>query len=257
MKIGRADARQCEGIELLRLSFFFLVLAIFPAGGHASPAESKTITQDELVRRTQELLDSVAAGDQTPWKMYFADDAIYFDEKGRSMEKAALVADVAPLPKGYSGTIKIVKAQSRIYEATAVLSYDMDETEIVYGQTMKARYHGTDTWLLRNGQWHIVAGQMLRYYEDPAAGEIDPARLDNYVGTYELALGVTLTVTREGNQLYSKRGDGPRTVLLPEAADLFFRPGIEGRRLFRRNKAGKVDALIDRRNNEDLIWKKL
>jgi hypothetical protein len=40
------------------------------------------ITQDELVRRTQELVDSVAGGDQTPWKKYFADDAMFFDERG-------------------------------------------------------------------------------------------------------------------------------------------------------------------------------
>jgi hypothetical protein len=57
--------------------------------------------------------------------------------------------------------------------------------------------------------------------------------------------------------LYAKRGDAPKTILQPESPDLFFRPGIEGRRLFRRNGTGKVDALIDRRNNEDLIWKKL
>jgi hypothetical protein len=48
-----------------------------------------------------------------------------------------------------------------------------------------------------------------------------------------------------------------RGLLQPESPDLFFRPAIEGRRLFRRNNTGKVDALIDRRNNEDMIWKKL
>jgi hypothetical protein len=48
------------------------------------------ITQDELVRRTQELFDSVAPGNQAPWKKYFADDCMYFDEKGRNTNKAAL-----------------------------------------------------------------------------------------------------------------------------------------------------------------------
>jgi hypothetical protein len=231
--------------------------ALLAARAHAGPAESGKITRDKLVRRTQELVDAVAAGDQTPWKMYFAEDAVYFDETGRSMGKAALVASVTPLPKGYSGTIKIAKAQSRIYQGTAILTYDMDETEVVFGQKLNARYHATDTWLWRNGHWQIMAGQVLRYYEDPAPGEIDPTRLDDYVGTYELAPGVTLTVSREGNQLYSRKGDGPKTTLVPEVPDLFFRPGIEGRRLFRRDKGGKVDGLIDRRNDEDLLWKKL
>ena len=73
-----------------------------------------TITEAELIRRTQELFDAVAPGDQGPWKKYFADDCMYFDEKGRNLDKAALVADVAPLPEGYSGTIKLVWPQSRI-----------------------------------------------------------------------------------------------------------------------------------------------
>jgi hypothetical protein len=77
------------------------------------------------------------------------------------------------------------------------------------------------------------------------------------VGTFELAPGITLTVSQEGDRLYAKRKDRSRELLVPESPDLFFRPGVEGRRLFRRNDQGKVDALIDRRNNEDLIWKKL
>jgi len=240
-----------------KFAVHWLVLVLMLPCGHAVAEENATINQGELVRRTQELYDAVALGNQAPWKQYYADDAVYFDEKGRSMDKTALVADVTPLPKGYSGSIKVVKAQSRILGNTAILTYDLDESETIYGQDLKARYHGTDTWMFRGGRWQIVAGQMLRYYEDPAAGKTETARLNDYVGTYELAPGVTLTVSREGDQLYSKRGDRPREMLVPESPDLFFRPGVEGRRLFRRNAAGRVDALIDRRNNEDVIWTRL
>jgi hypothetical protein len=65
-------------------------------------AHSRLCGHDELVRRTQELFDTVAIGNQGPWKQYFAEDAMYFDEKGHSMDKPALVADIKPLPKGYS-----------------------------------------------------------------------------------------------------------------------------------------------------------
>jgi hypothetical protein len=44
---------------------------------------------------------------------------------------------------------------------------------------------------------------------------------------------------------------------MSECADLFFRPDVEGRQLFHRNLAGPVDAIIDRCNNEDLLWKKI
>jgi hypothetical protein len=239
------------------LTYITLAATLFAATAQAGPVESEKITQDELGRRTQELVDSIAIGNQTPWKTYFAEDAVYTDETGKTSDKPTLIESIVPLPKGYSGAIKVVKPQSRILEQTAILSYDLDESETVFGQLLHARYHGTDTWLFRNGRWQIIAGQLLRYYEDPAIGKIDITRLDDFVGTYEIAPGETLTVSREGTHLYIKRGDTPKILLEPESPDLFFRPGAEGRRLFRRNESGKVDAMINRRNNEDLIWKKL
>src|SRR5947209_2196795 len=121
-----------------------LVAVVFAVGAQTKRA---AITQDELVRRTQELFDAVAPGNKVPFQKYFADDVIFSDEKGRTMDKAALVKDIEPLPTGYSGTIKVVKPQSRIVGNTAILSYDLDETETIYGQNMKARYHETDTWM--------------------------------------------------------------------------------------------------------------
>ena len=153
----------------MRTIVFVLLLAgavVLIAQRKEVQARENGITQQELVQRTQELFDAVAGGNQAPWEKYFADDAMYFDEKGRNMDKTALVKDVTPLPKGYSGSIKIQNAQSRIVGDTAILSYDMDESETVFGQQLKARYHATDTWMRRNGAWQIVAGQVLRYYEE-------------------------------------------------------------------------------------------
>jgi ketosteroid isomerase-like protein len=182
---------------MLKLPAAMVVLVLLVAPALYANNESEAITQDELVRRTQDLLDAVAMGDKSPFQKYYADDAMYFDEKGRAMDKAALLADVAPLPKGYSGNIKLVKAQSRIQGHTAILTYDLDEKETIFGQALTARYHGTDTWLYRDGRWQIGAGQMLRYYEDPAPGRADIVRFNEYVRTYELAPGITRTVSRE------------------------------------------------------------
>jgi hypothetical protein len=238
-----------------RIIAFFAVALMLTALSSCKPRNQ--ITQDELVRRTQELVDSVAAGDQRPWKKYFADDCMFFDEKGRNMSKAALVADVTPLPAGSSGSIKIEKVQSHIERKIAVLSYDLDEKETIYGQEMTARYHETDTWMRRNGQWQIVAGQVLRYYEDPAPGKVNPASFAAYLGTYELAPGQTLAISADSGLLFRQRGDRPKDQLIPETTDIFFRKGVEGRILFRHGDNGKVDALIDRRNNEDVVWKKI
>jgi hypothetical protein len=232
-----------------------LVPVIFVAAATIVCAADVPITHDELVRRTQELYDAVVPGDQSPWKKYFADDCIFADEKGRLFDKPKLIADITPLPAGYSGTIRIQNAQSRIIGNTAVLSYDADETETIFGQNLKARYHITDTWLQRNGNWQIIASQAHRYYEDPAVGKADPKKCADYVGMYELAPGQTRLVTGEGDKLFVER-KGKKEQLFPETSEIFFRKGVEGRILFHHDAARKVDALIDRRNNEDVIWRK-
>jgi len=232
-----------------------LALIAFTSAATFACAVNIPLTQEELVRRTQELYDAVAFANQAPWKKYFADDCIFADEKGRVFDKSKLVADITPLPVGYSGTIKIENAQSRIIGNTAILSYDADETETIFGQKLKARYHVTDTWLRRTGEWQIVASQAMRYYEDPAIGKADPKKFPDYIGTYELAPGQTRTVSVKEHKLFVER-KGKTEQLVPETCDLFFRKGVEGRILFRRNDRGEVDALIDRRNNEDVVWRK-
>jgi hypothetical protein len=214
------------------------------------------ITQEELVRQTQELFDAVVPGNKEPWQKYFADDCIFADEKGRNLNKAKLIADITPLPKGYSGAIKVAKPQSFIHGDTAILSYDLDETETIFGQKLTARYHVTDTWLRRNGGWQIISSQAMRYYEDPAVARIDPKKFADFSGTYEMATGQTRRVFSEGESLYVER-NGKREQLLPEGSEIFFRKGVEGRILFRYADNGKVDALIDRRNNEDVFWRRV
>jgi hypothetical protein len=253
----------------MRLLLFLLVT------GHLSLVTSviaadASVTEQDLVDRTQELYDSIVSGNQEPWKKYFADDCTFSDEKGRTFDKSKLVADITPLPKGYSGTIRIENVISRIIGETAVLSYDANETETIFGQELHARYHITDTWLRRNENWQIIASQAHRYYEDPR--EADPSQLINsaratrtqastYVGTYELAPGQTRIVTVEHGKLFvernGKKEEKKKEQLFPESSDIFFRKGVEGRVLFHYDAKGKVDALIDRRNNEDVVWKRV
>ena len=238
----------------MKLLAIILILSCGSNVGFAAERDT-AITENELVRRTQELYDAIVPGDQVPWKKYFANDSIFSDEKGRTMDKAKLIADITPMPAGYSGAIKLDHVQSRIYDDVAILSYDANETEAIFGQNLSARYHVTDTWLRRAGNWQIIASQAHRYYEDPSVGRTDPMKFPDFIGSYELAPGQTRKVFADGDSLFVER-NGKNDQLFPETSELFFRKGIEGRILFRYDKNGKIDALIDRRNNEDVIWRK-
>src|SRR5437762_8246721 len=217
------------------MKFLAILLILFCGSNFVSAAErDAAITEAELVRRTQELYDAVVPGDQAPWKKYFADDSIFADEKGRTMDKAKLIADITPLPAGYSGAIKLEHVQSRIDDNVAILSYDANETETIFGQNLSARYHITDTWLRRDGNWQIIASQAHRYYEDPAVGKADPKKFADLIGGYELG-SQTRTVLAKSDNLFVER-NGKKDQLFPETTDIFFRKGIEGRILFRYDK---------------------
>ena len=83
-----------------------------------------------------------------------------------------------------------------------------------------------------------------------------PKKFGDFIGTYELAPGQIRSITAENENLFIER-KGKKEQLLPETSDLFFRKSIEGRILFRYDANGKVDSLADRRNNEDVIWRKI
>ncbi len=83
----------------LKATIISVIWAVLVMTTGCTSTKPKAITQDELVRNTQELNDSLVVGNQAPWIKYFADDAMYMDEKGRGMDKAALVKSIEPLPK--------------------------------------------------------------------------------------------------------------------------------------------------------------
>ncbi|MEO6798728.1 MAG: nuclear transport factor 2 family protein [Rhodanobacter sp.] len=220
---------------------------------HGSP----TMTQDGLLRLTPKRMRAVGAGNPVPFEEQFADDALIFNERGRSMDKTQLLKQITPLPKGDAGTLDVVNPASRRVGDVIAFSYDLDETETIFGQRNEARYHETDTWVKQSGKWQIIAEQVLRYYMDPAPGQANLSRYPLYPGTYQLGPGVTLTVSQEGSNLYAQESGKKKELLIPEATDIFFSKGVEGRELFKSDGQGNVVAYIQRRNNEDLIWNRL
>src|SRR5437667_11590330 len=117
-----------------------LALITFLSAVTLACAADVPITQDELVRRTQELYDAIVPGNQAPWQKYFADDCIFADEKGRLLDKPKLIAEITPMRAGYSGAISIEKPQSRLIGSPAILSYGADQPETILGRHLEARY---------------------------------------------------------------------------------------------------------------------
>ena len=233
------------------------------AGARAAGAPlDSAATVAELTRTAQALVDAVAFGDTAVWARTLADDGLFTDENGRTSTKRDLLASLHPLPAGFSGHIVVARPQMRMTgnenDGVAVLTYDLLEDETVFGQTLHTTYHQTDTYVRRAGRWRLLASQTQVLPSEHTAVHIDPAVLGAYVGTYRLAPNVEYAVTRDGTHLMGRRRSGPMEELFPLGGDRFFRRGApRGVKIFVRDASGRVTRMIDRRDNNDLVWQRV
>ena len=72
---------------------------------------------------------------------------------------------------------------------------------------------------------------------------IDPKRLDDYLGEYQLTSGMNCVVTREANGLQLEVPGQGKSSLFANAEDTFFIKGVDVVLKFRRDPAGKVDQM--------------
>jgi hypothetical protein len=238
---------------LLLLNLSFAVLAQTP-----SPNKSDAATEKELVAIAQELYDAIAVGNKAPWEKHLAADMIYTDENWQILSKKDLVEGLRPLPKGYSGSIRIANVQSRINGDAAVLSYRALEEETIFGQKLTPIYLVTDTYFKRNGQWQMIASHVIVMPSERRAIALPLDLFESFVGEYELTPGVTYTISLEGGKLIGQRTGRAKEELLPADNNTFFRKGtIRGEKVFVRDANGRVTQMLDRRENNDLAWKKI
>ena len=226
------------------------------------PAVSVTTTGDgrvgaELARVAQRLLDAVATGDTATWAAYLDGDGMFTDEDGNVRDRRRVLAELRPLPPTMTGQICVTDPRASVRGDVAVLSYDALETASLYGQVLHTRYHTSDTYVRRSGRWYLLASETAVLPSEHTAVAVSPGALDDFVGKYVLSPGVEYLVERDGDHLYGRRGAGQREELLPLGPDRFFRRGApRGERVFRRDSAGRVDAMLDRRDNNDLVWRR-
>ncbi len=84
-------------------------------------------------------------------------------------------------------------------------------------------------------------------YEIPAASvaiKLDPKIYDAYVGRYELAPTLILTISREGDRLMAQATGQPPIELFPESDTKFYLTAIDAKITFVKDDTGKVTHLI-------------
>jgi ketosteroid isomerase-like protein len=240
---------------LRRLALLLITFVAAPAGVRAEPAPPEVAA--ELRTITQALLDAVAPGRADVWERYLHPDLIHVDENGTVRSRDQLLAEIRPLPAGLVGGLRVDRFQASLHGDTAVAVHDDQEQLDYHGQRLRSRFRSLDVWRRTPDGWKLVAQQVSAVLRDPPSIALGEDELCAYSGTYRLTDEVRTTLRCEGGALVAERDDRPAVRYLPELRDLFFVPGQpRSRRVFLRDGSGRITGFADRREGEDVVWRR-
>jgi hypothetical protein len=207
-----------------------------------------------LKSKDQALLDAIAPGDRAVWDGVLAPDFFYADENMRIISRADFLKELQPLPKGSSGNIVITTYEMHRVGDTAIVVHRDSETENYFGSELRAEYLMTETWQLFAGDWKLRNIHCAAIPVDAPTIELNPTQMDELVGTYQAGT-LRYIIRREGERLLGSQPGRREVELKAETRDVLIVPGQpRSRKVFRRDKAGKVTGFADRRENRDLVW---
>jgi hypothetical protein len=233
-----------------------LTFALALAFQSAAPASTdQTIAM--LRAKDQALLDAIAPGDKQVWERALASDAVYVDESGTIMDRAAFLQQLTPLPAGASGTLQIANYQARVMDNVATVIHLDNENEEFHGQKLVAQYLTTETWRRDGDDWKLYLIHTYAVLKDPPAITLPQKELEQYVGTYSAAPNLTYIIRWDGQRLVGGKKGSSMKPLDVEVRDVLFVPGQPRiRKIFQRDAKGKITGFVDRRESWDLVWKK-
>jgi hypothetical protein len=226
-----------------------VILMLNPVLGMSQQGDSTLL---QLIKGyEQELADAVAVGDTNVWKKYVHENCMITTEDGSVLSRKQLVSELRPLPEGYVGKIIIIEPKLVRYGNTAVFSFIDDEYLELFNLKIHTQYKQTDTWINFNGQWRKIAMQLFEIPKNPPPVSVDSAILKRHTGNYILGPEMTSSVYVENGKLFVRKMNRQPTELLAQTENVFFREGD-----------GRVDVIflpdrmIERREGEDLVWKR-
>jgi hypothetical protein len=80
---------------------------------------------------------------------------------------------------------------------------------------------------------------------------VDPTVLERYVGKYQLAPALIITITREGNRLFDQTTGQPRVELFAESDKEFFYKVVDAQVTFQTDDQGRATGLIVHQGGRD------
>jgi ketosteroid isomerase-like protein len=222
-------------------------LLLAGVGFAAAQTPTSNQTEQELKRLTRELADSALRGDKAVAERYLADGYIETDGYGHVATRAQVLANYPGNASSMKATMDLEDIQVHDYGDTAVVSARAVMRLEANGQKITNSYRTTDIWMRRNGGWQLIAEHYSNIPAERVPAKVDPKIYDAYVGQYEMAPEVVITITREGDKLmFHQTGVQKKMELLPENETTFFMKGFTGQNIFVRDAKGQVTHIVFR-----------
>ena len=212
-----------------------------------------------IISYMQAMSDAIASGNAAVWDKHLDLNVIFAEEDDTYKGKADMLKEIAPLPKGSSGAIRVELLSYHEEDGIAVALFRQNETEHYFGQTIYAKYLTSTTWKKRPEGWKLIAAQVLAEKVDPPAITLPATQLAQYVGKYQLKdSAATYSLQLVDGQLIGTRDVRKPATWNAEASDVFFLSGDPRiRKIFRRDASGKITGFVERRESWDVVWLKI
>jgi len=194
---------------------------------------------------TQALFDAVAAGDKAVWDRVLDADCMITTEDGEVQNRAKFLEELRPLPRGFSGQIKIRGLTVRRIASAALVHYWIDEVENIFDQQLHTTYVETDMYQRLGASWKIVAMQVTVVPRDLEPIDGSSSGWQSLLGDYrynEKATSKYQVFVRDG-ALYGGRDPKSATQLIPLAPLVFYQKGSIHIMVFVPDKNGAVNEV--------------
>ncbi len=103
----------------------------------------------------------------------------------------------------------------------------------------------------------ILFGEKVEPPKDKVAVSVNPAMLDKLIGKYELSPTFAITMTREGDRLFTQATNQPKFEVFPMSEMRWFLKVVDAELEFQKNDKGEVDSVILHQGGRDMPGKRV
>jgi ketosteroid isomerase-like protein len=238
---------------ILALSFF-----CFSLGNAVQKPAQASKDEQELRKLEDEWLSTYLRGDKASFDRIVADDFSGTDESATLRNKAQERELIQAPPSSIKTSLTNEDLRVRIYgDAAIITGRIVVRTQLPEQAEISFQSRFTDTFMKREGHWQVAARHYSRLPPQRTAVTLDPKTYDEYVGQYELAPNLIITVTRQGDRLMSQGTGQPQFELLPESEIAFFIKDLSALFIFIRARNGEVNRMITLQDGRVIVAKRI